>query len=456
MRESKDVDDWEGPCVKPWGKISEFVVQTSLEKLPAAVIDQAKLVLMDTLGAMLAGSRVDPIPNLVLRSKKGAATIAGHSALADPFWAALVNGISAVALEMDEGNQFAKGHPAAHVVPAALAWAEQEGASGRQVLESLVVGYEVAARVGAGTSLRPEVHPHGTWGTIGAAVAVAKLRGFSASQVHQAIQVGGLLSLATAWKTALEGASVRNIYTGLSNHLGLLSTEFVLAGFQGSEASLETVFGQVISTGFCADTLTRDLGNIYQINNNYFKLYSCCRYNHAALDALEEILAAHPVTFEQVDAVKVETYDLAAQLADQQPGNVLAAKFSIPFALAAYLVRGNAGLHSFTDETLGDIRIRELARRVFVRENPEMTAMLPEKRPARVILCLQDGRQLTHTVFSSHGGFDRPYPLETLREKFRQLAGEAIGGEATEKLITVCQQIEGLEDIRGLTVLLRP
>ncbi len=445
--------------MKAWDRVADFVGRTGLEKFPEAVLDQAKLVLLDSLGAMLAGSRTDPVPNLVLWSKKAAgraaATVAGYPDLVAPCWAALVNGTSLVALEMDEGNQFAKGHPAAHVIPAALAWAEQEGVSGGRLLESVVVGYEVAARIGAAASLRPEVHPHGTWGAVGAAVAVAKLRNFPASDIPGVIQLGASFSLATTWQAAVAGATVRNLYTGLSNHLGLLATDFYLAGFRGGEEAVETVFGQVLSSGFELEKLTRDLGSVYQITSNYFKLYSCCRYNHAALDALGAILANQRVTYEEVEGIEVETYGLATQLANRRPANALAAKFSIPFALAVYLVRGHVGPHSFTEETLGDPQVRELAGKVTVRENPEMSAMLPCKRPARVVLCLRDGRCLSQTVLSARGGFDNPYPREALLEKFRQLAGEVIGAKAAGQLREACLRVEELADIRELTALLR-
>ncbi|HBW38065.1 MmgE/PrpD family protein [Desulfosporosinus sp. BICA1-9] len=324
-----------------WEPICEFIIRTKYDKLPAYVINQAMLTLLDTLGAMLAGSKVMPIPNMVESCYKGGTdpvTIAGYSVLMEPNSAALINGTSAVALEIDEGNQFAKGHPAFHVVPAALAWAEHIGASGKQLLESLVVGYELAARIDASTTLHDEVHPHGTWGTIGAAVAVAKLRGLSLQEVSRTIHLAAAMSIASAWSTALSGGTIRNVYTGLSNHLGMLAVDLARAGVNTGDGIVESVFGSILGTDFNPHLLIRDLGTSYYITSNYFKMYACCRYNHAAIDALQGILAEQPVTDDQIEKLEVETYSAAARLKNQRPQNMLAAKFSIPFALATYRI----------------------------------------------------------------------------------------------------------------------
>lgn len=443
-----------------WKEQANFVVANGYVQIPKQVSEHAKLVLLDTLGTMLAGSHVHPLPNLVAQQASvagvGPVTVVGWPERTDLSTAALINGTSAVALEMDEGNQFAKGHPASHIIPAALAWTEFAGASGKQLLESIVVGYEVAARIGGCSELRAEVHPHGTWGTIGAAVAVAKLKGFSVEEVLSTIRLAASLSIASAWPNALEGATVRNIYTGLSNKLGLLATDLTKAGITAASGVVECVYGQILSTRFDPDCLTYKLGDEYYISKNYFKLYSCCRYNHAALDAIKLILAENRISYEEIKKIVIETYGAATLLKDQQPTNMLAAKFSIPFAIATYIIHGNAGIDAFSVQSIEDERIRHLAQRITVSESSNLSAMLPQKRPARVTIYLKNGQTAEQTVYSSQGGFDNPYPLSTLLDKFEYLALKTIGNQAAKEVISKCQGLELMDDVRELTCWLRP
>ena len=157
-------------------RLARFVGETRLPDLPSATIKASKLVLLDTVGAIIAGSALPENTRLAhmaaRRAPHGGASLLGHALKADPLLATFTNATAGVALEVDEGNRLGGGHPAIHVIPAAVAVAEEMGADGRRLLESLVAGYEVGSRLGGATQARPNVHSHGTWGTIGTAAAV--------------------------------------------------------------------------------------------------------------------------------------------------------------------------------------------------------------------------------------------------------------------------------------------
>src|SRR5437899_9753103 len=197
-------------------RLAAFVAATRFDRLPAATVAAAKLVLLDTLGAIVAGSALPENGKLArlaaARTPHRAATLLGHRAKADPFWAALTNATAGVALEVDEGSRLGGGHPAIHVVPGALAVAEERGLGGRRLIESLVTGYEVGSRIGGATTVRANVHSHGTWGTISTAVAVAKLAGAPAATVREVINLAASMSPANPWTPALDGARIRNLY----------------------------------------------------------------------------------------------------------------------------------------------------------------------------------------------------------------------------------------------------
>jgi 2-methylcitrate dehydratase PrpD len=178
-------------------RLARVAARTRFAELSQETVAAAKDVILDTLGAILAGSRLPENVRLARvvaeRSGPRTATLLGHAERAEPMLAALTNATAGVALEVDEGNRWGGGHPAIHVLPAALAVGEERRADGRRLIESLVAGYEVTSRLGGATTVRPNVHSHGTWGTVGAAVAVARLFDRDAAALRQVINLADTL-----------------------------------------------------------------------------------------------------------------------------------------------------------------------------------------------------------------------------------------------------------------------
>lgn len=401
--------------------------------LPEAVAEHASLVLLDTIGAIAAGAQESETgalaARLVAREGAGEVPAIGLAQRLRPGSAALLNGTAGTMLELDEGNQYCRGHPAIHVVPALLAAGQGVRASGAALLRALALGYDIGARVGIASKLRVTMHPHGTWGTLGAAVAVGALHGADAATVARLINVASSLGLTTSRRTMLEGGTVRNVYAGVSNQLGLLAWDLVESGFEGERDGVATVFNDVAASDFTAEAMTEALGERWEIARNYFKRHAACRYTHGALDAMAAILvqAGGCIAPDQVRAIEVDTYVWAAQLDAAEPANMLAAKFSVPFALATFVEHGAATVPAFRAPARDDPVVRELARRVTVREDPALTAMLPGLRPARLRVTLVDGRVFTAEALTNRGDIEDPYTPAEVREKFRELAGPVWG-----------------------------
>jgi len=436
------------------GRWTAFAADLRFSDLPEAAVDRARLVLLDSLGVIAAGMREPECRALAERlaaRRTGPAPAIGSGLTLDPRDAALVNGAAGTTLELDEGNQYARGHPAIHVVPAALAAAQETKASGADLIAALVLGYEIGARIGIASKLRVTMHPHGTWGTVGAALAVAKLHRADAATIGRAIGLASSLGLSTSRRTMLEGATVRNVYAGLSNQLGLTAWDLAESGFLPERDGIGTVYGGILADDFSADAMVEELGTRWEIARNYFKRHAACRYTHGALDALAQIRAeSGPIDPDSVRSVEVATYVWAAQLDHPAPETMLAAKFSLPFALAAALVRGEANTDAFRDEARADRRILSLARRVMVREDPAMTAQLPSLRPATVTLTLADGRKLSAKALTNRGDTEDPYSADDVRDKFRALAGPVWGTERSEDVIRAVAEIDKAEGVGAL------
>ena len=452
------LQDGQPQWLQQWGR---FAADARFADLPAPVVERTKLVLLDCIGAIAAGMQEPEMRNLVARLAKreagdGQVPVIGAGRRMSALLASLLNGTAGTMLELDEGNQYARGHPGIHVVPAALAAGERLSVSGADLILAIALGYEIGSRVGIASKLRVTMHPHGTWGTIGAAVTAARLEGATPDQVIETINLASSFGLSTSRRTMLEGGTVRNTYAGFSNQLGLMAWEMRASGFVGETDGVGTVYGTVIADSFRPEEMVLELGERWEIARNYFKRHAACRYTHGALDALGEVVrqAGGLIDPAAVEAIEVDTYVWAAQLDSAEPRNMLAAKFSLPFALATYIVNGAASVPAFREEAQANAAARDLARRVTVREDATLTAMLPGLRPARVRVHFTDGRQLTAEVLTNKGDTEDPYSPDDVRAKFRELAEPVWGSTHVEHIIAEVDAIDGASDIRGLTDLL--
>ena len=441
-------------------RLAQFVEAIGVEHLADDALASTRLVLLDTIGAMLAGSALAENRRLAdsmsERRSRATATLLGHGGRVDPLLGTFVNATAGVALEVDEGTRLGGGHPAIHVIPAALAVAEDTAADGRRLLESIIAGYEVCSRLGGATTPRPNVHSHGTWGTIGSAVAVAKLAGLDGPGIRSVINLAASMSPANTWTTALEGVTIRNVYPGRSGLEGILAVELYRAGFTGLPDAPSDVYGTILADRFEPERALDGLGGLLRIQQNYFKLYACCRYNHFALDSVLAMTHAGEVRADEVERVIVTTIPFGPRMAGATPTSMLGAKFSIPYAVAAALLLGRADVSAFAEPALGDPRIAALAARVEVRADPLMSPRRADHPTARVDVTLKSGRVLTGVTSVVRGDFERPVPAEEIVEKFRSLASAPLGDERAREVVAGVEQVQTLKDVRDLTALLAP
>ena len=438
-------------------QLSEFVAELRWEDLHPSTIAAAKDVALDTIGAILAGSRLDENANFARlaasMSSPGKSTVFGHPNRIQPVWATMVNATAGVSLEMDEGSRLGGGHPSIHVTPGAFAVGEDLGASGRAVLESIIVGYEVTSRIGSATQIRPEVHSHGTWGTIGTAAAASRLMGFDATQTKLAMNLAMSMSPANTWTPCIEGATVRNLYPGRSGFQGIMAAHLGQCGFTAIADGPADLYRTFLGEGFDPEAAVDGLGapGEFRIERNYFKFHACCLYNHPALDAVEDLMREQPFAAGDVDRVAVTAPPIAGIMDDPAPDNMLAAKFSIPYAVASAICLGRTDVAAFLPDSVQRADLLQLACRVEVLSDPEMSLRRYDYPAARVAVHLTDGRVLETGVSSQRGDFTNPRPRAELLDKFALLAGESLGKGGVERVIDTASRLDDLEDIGELT-----
>lgn len=442
-------------------QLAEFVAATEYRDLPDGVCERAKLITADTIGVALRGSLESEMRKLYSRlpEGRGATVLRAGFPAADPAAAAFANATATCFLELDEGSR-PTGHPAVHVLPSTLALSQALGKNGADFLTALVLGYEVQARIQWASRLRWPVHPHGNFGHVGAVAAIGKLSGWSAEQIRQGITAAAALVMATSWKPCLVGATVRNAYPGLTAQTAFTVKMLIESGFTGYQGALGETFGEILGEDFNPAVLTDGLGQRYGVMENYFKFHAACALNHPVLDALASALGAAPQQGEYpplrasvrpapkaVRRVRVRVAERSLRLAVPAHANQLSAKFSIPYAVAVYLVRGTSDPDSFRGDSLTDSRVQALAARVEVTGDPALSARWPAEAAAEVAVELEDGQTLTGTCANPFGSAAHVPPVADLRAKFRAITLEVLTGTEQEAIWASALDLERRADM---------
>jgi 2-methylcitrate dehydratase PrpD len=439
--------------------LAQFVAQTQWEDIPEPVQRHAKLVLLDTLGVILAGAERPEVRELrdalAGTAGTGATVFARGWPTHDPRTAALLNGIAGRSIELCEGLRFVSGQAAMQVLPGVLAVGEHRGSSGRDMLAAFVLGYDVAARLAGGFTPRPLAHQNGQVSLLAAAAAGARLHGLDAAGIGRTMRIATTLLLTPSYTNAVTGATALNVAGGMSGLAAALAPELARAGFEAQEDAIEQALGELVGSGFRPERLLEDLGTIWHITRNYFRLYACCNPIHPALDCLQEALEAlHPQP-DEIEQIDIATYRFASVMRNPDPPNYFASKYSLPHAAGAMVARGSAGYAALDDSALQDPTIAALRRRVRMTEDPAMTAVAPRLRTARVTVTLTDGRHSTHSRESHRGDFQQPFAESEIRGKFRELAGVVLHPEGVSSVESAVDRCEEWQSIAELTEPLR-
>ena len=436
-------------------ELAKFVATTQWDAIPASVQHHTRLVLLDTLGVILAGADRPEVRQLreQLTGSVGATVYARGWPTSDPRTAALLNGIAGRSIELCEGLRLVSGQAAMQVLPGVLAVGEQAHSTGRDMVTALLLGYDVAARLAAGFTPRPLAHQNGQVSLLAAAASGARLRGLDASGISRAMRIATTLLLTPSYTNAVAGATALNVAGGMSGFAAALAPELALAGFEAQDDAVEQSLGQLVGSGFTPNGLLDELGTTWHITRNYFRLYACCNPIHPALDCLRQALAELRPRADEIAHIDIATYGFAAVMRNPDPPNYFASKYSLPHAAATMAVRGHAGHSALDDTAVHDPAIVSLRHRVTIAEDPGMTAMAPRLRQARVTVALTDGRSATHACDSHRGDFQQPFAETELREKFHELAGVALTPEGVtlvEQAVDHCDEWDSVDVLTAL------
>lgn len=436
--------------------LGDYVSATTLDAIPLDVRDRSKLIIADTLGAAVLGSGEQEIAGITrqLEQAEGSSLLRVGFPQARPQDAAFVNAAATCANELDEGIR-PTGHPSLHTLPAALAMAESLHASGSQLLNAFILGYEAQARLYAASRLRWPVHPHGGIGNIGGVVAVGKLLDWTHSEIVSGVNLAASLATATSWKSCFAGATVRNIYPALSANCAFMVPMLLRAGVTAPNDAVEEAFGVILGDALDHSILEGPWGSHFYMRSSYFKFHAACALVHPTLDAAVAATRQRPPEWpratwvKSVRSIEVKTFARAARLAVPSNGTKISAKFSIPYAVAACLALGRTDESAYTPAALANPAIRSLASKVSVEVDDDLTGRWPAEAGATIVIRTA-GRPLEARCITPYGDPSNPPKTSALREKFTRTTRRALTGDASEAAWRDLQAVELLPNMAGV------
>lgn len=397
------------------------------QPLPEPVRRRVGTILVDDIGAIVVGASEPQ----VLRAREGllasapgvaqATILAAGAARVDRHTAACANGMAITWCELDEGFRNAACHAGAYTIPALLAEAEACGLTVAALLRALAVAYEVTTRFAlAYPFVGFNVHPHAAFATIGGAVAASLVRGHDLQTMQDAVTGAASMSFAGPFSTAVEGSLVRNAWSAAGAWLGMRAADWAEAGIGGGIDTPHDVFVGNYRSRAAPAALIEGLGSTWSVVHGYHKVFACCNYAHAAIEATLELRSRlGSRTAADIVAIEVQAGPGGQALTTMEPATVLAAKFSMPHAVAASALLGTGGATAFTHETLHDEAIAALRRRVRLAPYADVGPP-PRDRPARVTWRLRDGSEMVALCLSPRGGADDPFDEPTLLAKLAE------------------------------------
>lgn len=423
------MDDVRQRCGVNFRRLVQWATDTEAGAIPPHVMDKAARILADDLAAIV-GARAEPElvrfqQRMLARRGPPEATVwRGGSERTGRVDAAVCNALAADFLELDEGYRPVPCHAGLYVLPALLAHAEATGLSCQDLLRALVLGYEVVTRVARSFEVDKVImQSHGRYAALGAAAGVGLAQRLDAGTLAAALGAAVTLIGPGPRNHLAEGAMIRNAWPASGAWNGLMALEWTQCGLGGIAEAVHDVYATVLGGRPVPQRLVEGLGEQWAVLDGYTKVYACCQHLHSAVEATLELRAAHPALAQhgRIETIDVQTHPLALPLVNRAPRTTLGAKFSMPHAVAAALLHGNAGATAFSVETLEDAAMGQLRQRVTTTAWEPLLPP-PNDRPARVTVRLVDGSSVTAECLSARGGPDRPLPVDTWRAKLVELA----------------------------------
>jgi len=432
----------------------------SFDKIPPEVIEKVKYLTLDFVGVAARGTLSDSskvMKSFITKcaSSPEGAYIIGSPLRALPQYAALANGTAAHSLELDDVVNEASLHPAVAIFPAVFSACFISRASIKKFIEGIVIGYEVMIRLGK--ALNPSLHyaqgfhPTGTCGTMGAAVAAAKVMGLSEEKMLNALGIAGSQA-SGSMEFLADGAWTKRMHPGWAAHNGIIAALLAKEGYTGPSSIIEgrSGFLHAYSPKSEIGEVLANWGRPFKIIKTSIKPHSCCRYMQAPIDGILKIMSEYSLTPEAIEKVTLGILKTAFPIVVEpkklkySPRSVVDAQFSMPFGAAVAIIFGKAGLDEFIQKNVESKKVKEFMSKVECVENPELDKVFPEKWPATVEIKTKNGNTYSTRIEYPKGDPENPLSWDELLGKFYDLTSPTI--YTRRKICEIATKISKLEN----------
>ena len=427
--------------ISPSQQLATFAAQLSFDAIPTVVIQKTEDLLVDWFGSCVAGKGARAAEAIAAFAKQmgpqtGAAEGLINRTRTSAYFAAMVNAAASHVAEQDDVHNGSVFHPATVVFPVALALAQTQGSTGKQMLAAAVVGYEVGIRVGEflGRSHYKVFHTTGTAGTLAAAATAGHLMGLNRAQMLHALGSAGTQA-AGLWEFLRTAADSKQLHTAHAAAAGLMSASLAKDGFTGAAQILEGAQGMAAGMSSDADVtkLTDGLGTRWATVETSFKYHACCRHTHPAADALHQVLQSNKLPIDEVASVVTHVHQGAIDVLGPvvNPSTVHQSKFSMGTVLALVAQFGHAGLAEF-DQHFNTAKTVAFCNRVSMVLDAEVDAAYPKRWIGKVTVTTTDGRSLQGRVDEPKGDPGNTLSREEITAKALRLAAYSGGANEAE------------------------
>jgi 2-methylcitrate dehydratase PrpD len=440
------------------------------EDLPPDVIDRTKYLLLDYIGVAARGALSDsslPAQRVIssLDKARDGAVVFGTDIRASPPYAALANGIASHSLELDDVVNEASLHPAVAIMPAALAAAHLAGCTGKEFIAAVVAGYEVMIKLGI--ALDPAAHyaqgfhPTATCGTLGSAIAAAKILKLDQKSMQNALGIAGSQA-AGSMEFLADGAYTKRFHPGWAAHSGIIAALLARENFSGPGTIIEGRFGFLHSYSPNSDPakILENWGTPYEVLKTSIKPHACCRYKQGPIDGILQIMRENELSAADIENVTLSVLEagfaLVAEPEDLKynPKTIVDAQFSMPFGAAMAILHGKASLDQYTEDNLSSSLVKETMRKIKCLKDPEIERDFPRKWTAIAKIKTTDGNAYTAKVEYPKGDPENPFTWDELIEKFRTLISAVFPEARQNQIIETIRSLDQTRDVNELSDLL--
>jgi len=443
--------------------LSDYMAAAKDRGLPPQVVEKAKHHILDTFAAMVSGSELPPgrAALTLARNQAGrpVATVVASRVVTGPMDAALVNGVLAHSDETDDSHGLSQSHPGASIVPAALALAEEMGASGEQYLRAVTLGYDVGPRLTmalGGATFRNESRrsTHAFSGNFGSAAAAGCVAGLTAQQMRWLLDYASQQASGYAvWGRDTDHIEKGFVFGGMPARNGVTAALLVRSGWTGVDDvfSGEDNFFRVNAPKGDPAGLIDGLGERYEVVNTDIKKWTVGTPIQAPLDAIENIRRERPFDADDVTSIVVRLAPTVGAVVDNRD----IPSICLQHVVAVMLIDKTASFHAAHDKArMQDAAVLRQRSKVKYVPDASLARLLPA-RVAVVEIALNDGAQLTDRVEAVRGTVRNPMPRGEVVDKARDLIAPVLGTATTQRLLDTLLAIETVKDIRTLRPLLQ-